>query len=375
MAANVDEFFEGKRPWSVIKDQVLRSYLTAYLPKVNRLGRPILIVDGFAGPGKFEDGSEGSPLIICALAEQYAKGKYRAFFINKDRDHHEKLKSTLAEQALVEPAANPILGDTVALLPSLRQNIRDHTVFLYLDPFGPTGSPFSLLEPFLKRNQTFSTEIVLMVHMPIVHRLAARNAVREGREGDALIQQYHVKMTETFGGEYWKPIMFNPDDQLSPEAREFQLMNAYERKLGQYLPFVGSCPVRASKHERIKYFIVFASRHHDTMLLMNDIMAQAYFGHMHDVAVAGTLFERTHWQDERLITGLRDVILLQVSKNPGFSRKALWVKIVRDNFMRYLEKEYRQTVQQLVDEGALMSPTPRKTKRLNDDCQLFLPAK
>lgn len=375
MAANVDEFFEGKRPWSVIKDKVLRSYLTAYLPKVNKLGRPILIVDGFAGPGKFEDGSEGSPLIICALAEQYTRGKYSAFFINKDREHHERLKSTLAEETLLGPTVSPILGDTVAILPSLRRAIRDHTVFLYLDPFGPTGSPFSLLEPFLTRDQRFSTEIVLMVHMPIVHRLAARNAVQEGREHAALIQQYHAKMTETFGGEYWKPIMLNPDDQLSPEAREFQLINAYERKLGQYLPFVGSCPVRASKHERIKYFIVFASRHPDAMLLMNDSMAQAYFGRMHDVAVAGTLFEKTNWQDERLVTGLRDAILLQVSRNPGLSRKALWAKVVQDNFMRYLEKEYRQTVQQLVDEGALMSPTPRKTKRLNDDCQLFLPAK
>lgn len=373
MATKIDDFFDGKRPWSVIKDQVLRSYLPSYLAKVNKLGRLILIVDGFAGPGKFEDGSEGSPLIICASAEKFVRGKYRAFFINKDRKHHEQLTSTLKGANLLETVATPILGDTVEILPDLRRAIRDHTVFLYLDPFGPTGSPFSLLEPFLTRDKRVSTEIVLMVHMPIVHRLAARNAVLEGREYDTLIQQYHMTLTETFGGEYWKPIMF--DDQLLPEAREFRLINAYEKKLGQYLPFVGSCPVRASEHERIKYFIVFASRHPDAMILMNDSMAQAYSKRMHEVAVAGTFFEKTDWQNERSVTGLREAILSLLASNPGLSRKDLWLKIVQDNFMRYLEKEYRQTVQQLIDEGSLMSPTPRKTKRLNDECQLFVLSK
>ena len=373
MATNADDFFDDKRPWSIIKDQVLRSYLPSYLAKVNKLGKPILIVDGFAGPGKFEDGSEGSPLIICSAAESFVPGKYRAFFINKDRVHHEKLTNFLLEANLLEPTVTPILGDAVEILPNLRRNIRDHTVFLYLDPFGPTGSPFHILEPFLTRDKRFSTEIVLMMHMPIVHRLAARNAVLEGREYDTLIQQYHTAMTETFGGEYWKSIML--DDQLSPEEREFHLINAYKEKLSQYLPFVGSCPVRASRHERIKYFIVFASRHPDAMLLMNDSMAQAYSRRMHEVAVAGTFFEKSDWQNERNVTGLREAVLAQVERNPGLSRINLWLKIVQANFMLYLEKEYRQTVQQLVDEGVLFCPTPRPTKRLNDQCELFVSTK
>lgn len=373
MASDVDDFFEGKRPWSVIKDEVLKKYLPVYLAKVNRLRRPILIVDGFAGPGVFDDGSVGSPLIICSSAEEHANGNYQAFFINKRRDHHEKLVGVLAGSNWRPPAANAILGDTIEILPLLPRAIRNHTVFLYLDPFGPTGSPFGLLEPFLTRDRSYSTEVVLMMHMPIVHRLAARNAVQEGREHEPLIKQYHAVMTEVFGGDYWKPIMF--DGTLSPEEREVRLIGAYEEQLGRYLPYVGSCPVRASARERIKYFIVFASRHPDAMLLMNDAMAQAYFKHMHESAVAGTLFEKTSWQDERHVAGLREEIVRQVSSYPGQSRKNLWLRIVKANFMRYLEKEYRQTVQELVNEGGLVCPTWRKTKRLNDQCELFIPDK
>ena len=248
MASDADDFFEGKRPWSVIKDEVLGFYLPAYLAKVNLLRRPSLIVDGFAGPGVFDDGSAGSPLIICSSAEKHAKGNYQAFFINKRRDHHEKLANVLAKGNWLPPVANPILGNTIEVLPLLPRAVRDHTVFLYLDPFGPTGSPFSLLEPFLTRDQNYSTEIVLMMQIP--HRLAARNAVLEGRENEPLIQHYHKIMDEVFGGNYWKPIML--DQALSTEQRETQLIAAYERKLAQYLPYVGSCPVRASEHERIK---------------------------------------------------------------------------------------------------------------------------
>ena len=51
MVESSDEFFEGKRPWSKIKDEVLEKYMTPYLAKVNTRGQPILLIDGYAGPG------------------------------------------------------------------------------------------------------------------------------------------------------------------------------------------------------------------------------------------------------------------------------------------------------------------------------------
>src|SRR4249920_586648 len=73
MVESSDEFFEGKRRWSEIKDEVLGNYMTPYLAKVNTRGQPILLIDGYAGPGIFEDGAAGSPLIICDKAEKWAK--------------------------------------------------------------------------------------------------------------------------------------------------------------------------------------------------------------------------------------------------------------------------------------------------------------
>jgi len=367
MSEYEDVFFEGKRPWSVIKDQVLSSYMSPYLAKVKWLKKPILLIDGFAGPGVFEDESAGSPLIMCQAAEQFAKGNYSAFFFNKKPEFHEKLTSILKKGGWLGPAT-PLLGDTTKLLPIIPDILGDQTVFLYLDPFGPTGCPFNLIEPFLTRNNSYSTEIVIMMHMPIVHRLAARNVVDAGGGNEPLIQKYHQIMTDTFGGDYWKGIMLSP--KLTAEEREFQLIEAYRKRLAGYLPYTGFCPVREGEGDRVKYFIVFASRHPDAMLLMHDAMIKAYFKRMHQDAYAGTLFESTSWSGMLSKEGLREVIIAGVQRNPGVIREKLWLEVVREYFMRYQKSDFREVVQQLVDSKMLHCPTQRKTKRLNDTCAL-----
>jgi hypothetical protein len=117
MSAEID-FFRGKRLWSLIKDAVLRDNVRPYLTKVNQLRRPILLVDGNAGPGVFEDGMEGSPLIMCQQAEEVLHGNYSAIFVNQGAGHHVQLTNTLNERGLLT-AARPILGDANHLLIAL----------------------------------------------------------------------------------------------------------------------------------------------------------------------------------------------------------------------------------------------------------------
>ncbi len=367
--AERDDFFEGKRPWSLIKDRVLQEYMSPYIAKVNHLGYPILLIDGYAGPGVFDDRKAGSPLIICQAATKYAQGNYKAIFINKNEEYHKKLESVLLKANWLGPA-QPILGDSTILLQMLPTTLKEQTVFLYLDPFGPTGCEFALLEPFLRRDPKFSTEILLTMNMPVMHRLAGYHAVKGGHQENPVIKTYHHTLTRIFGGAYWQDIMFQ---NIGAEEREVQLIEAYRTKLAHYLPYTGYCPVRERTDKRIKYFIVFASRHPDAMMLLNDIMANAYFSRMHDASFSGTLFEDIDWQEMRSIEGLDKIILATVAEHPGETRESIWFKIVQRHFMRYLKTEYRAIVQRLVDENKLTSPTSRKTKRLNDDCILHLP--
>jgi hypothetical protein len=108
------------------------------------------------------------------------------------------------------------------------------------------------------------------------------------------------------------------------------------------------------------------------MILLNDIMAKAYFAGMHRADLGKGLWGDIDWREMRSIDRLDRIIIDTVAEHPGETRKFLWFRIVAKHFMRYLEPEYTSIVQRLVDEHKLASPTPRKTKRLNDDCTLYL---
>ncbi len=368
--SETDDFFAGKRPWSVIKDQILRDYMSPYMAKVQKRGQRILLIDGYAGPGEFDDGTAGSPMLMCQAADKFAKGKWEAIFINKEAKYHNKLTQVI-QQSGWSGSAKTILGDTTQLLQKLPTQINSQSVFLYLDPFGPTGCDFALLQPFLSRNPRFSTEILLTMNMPGIHRLATPKAVRAGRQDEQMIREFHQKLTNVFGGEYWKDILWQ---NIDAEKREVQLIEAYQAKLAQFLPFTRSCPVRERSNRRIKYFIVFASHHRDALVLLNDFMTKAYFARMHEADFSTGLWEDTDWREMRSIGGLDSAIIDAVTSHPGETRESIWFRVVDKHFMQYLEPEYKQAVQRLIDSKMLVSPTPRKKKNLNDDC-ILLPGK
>ena len=365
-------FFKGKRPWSKIKDKILGQYMPPYLAKVAMLGRPIILIDAFAGPGRFEDGSAGSPLVICQAAEQRVRDSYKAIFVNSEKEHHDQLLHVLSS-FIEQKKVIPLHGTADALLGKARGLLRDHTVFLYLDPFGLKGCEFSVIEPFLRRDRAYSTEIVVNLSIPTMHRLAARKAVAAGRADNPRIRAFHDRLTRVLGGDYWKNILW--DDAKEPEAKAEEVMAVYrERILGLEEPraFSGSCPVRERAGSGIKYYVTFYSRHRDAMLLMNDAMCAAYHQRMHEAWSEGTLFADTNWQDTRDTRGLESAIHAAVRAAPRKSRLDLWLDIVQKAFMRFTGSEYKQAVAKLVKEKELAFEDVRGTGRLNDDARLYL---
>jgi spore photoproduct lyase len=171
------------------------------------------------------------------------------------------------------------------------------------------------------------------------------------------------------GGEWWKDIMWHKD--LTPEEKEAQVVERYKNLLKNYLPFTGSCPVREKTGKRVKYYIIFCSRHEDAIVLMNDIMHKAYFKKMHEADFKGTLFEFLSWYPTKPKESIKDIILDEIRQTPGLTRKELWISIVQKYFMHWLKSDYTKAVQELVNEEKLYSPTKRKTRRLNDNCELF----
>jgi three-Cys-motif partner protein len=64
-------------PHTLVKHLVYRHYLACWMAKILQKFRAATIVDAFAGPGVYEDGPDGSPILIAkAFLEHNA---YRRF--------------------------------------------------------------------------------------------------------------------------------------------------------------------------------------------------------------------------------------------------------------------------------------------------------
>ena len=158
-----DNFFNEAQEHSKAKLSLLKNYATTWMRKVTlgTMYKKCAIIDTFAGAGYYEDGSEGSPIILIKSAIDYciqsSSSKNINFdniflvFVEKDKDIFNKLKEnieTLVEQELkideynvlekyekvniyitnndFETFINTLLTEVDSIIPTL----------MFIDPFG-----------------------------------------------------------------------------------------------------------------------------------------------------------------------------------------------------------------------------------------------
>jgi three-Cys-motif partner protein len=158
----VESVLWPKGPHTEGKHLVLRAYLNAWLPILGRHNRRILFVDGFAGPGKYTGGEEGSPVIaLRALIEHHAKGSIAAevvyFFIEQDENrarHLEALVEALKDQLPKNATASVISGTFDAAMTQVldaldAQGKQMAPALVMIDPFGIKGLPMKVVRRIL----------------------------------------------------------------------------------------------------------------------------------------------------------------------------------------------------------------------------------
>lgn len=278
-------FFSAKRPWSRYKDYLLRSYLEPYIPKVNRLGKPILIVDCFAGRGRFEDGSPGSPLIIAEAVRRWRDQNMpvSARCTEADPENFTALQEALQEhQAYVQTAC----GTFDETLPDLEREAKQNTVFLYVDPYTVKGLRFDRMQRVYDqiRASSSSVEVLMNFNVAIFMRWALAAVKRwaelpdrdafESMADDPDERVEREELSEIAGGDYWIKIAEDPSLDFNEKLGRF--LNEYTQRMLGSFRYVTRFSIKAKyDHAVPKYVMIFATRHRDGVRLMNDFMCQA----------------------------------------------------------------------------------------------------
>jgi len=141
------------------KHAILARYLQAWQAILGRGGFPdVLYIDGFAGPGQYSKGEDGSPIIalknaMAARAKQPKFPRLTMLFVEKEQERANVLTNLVAALNPSSPIDVLIDGGKTfeeAFFEFLAvRNGRLPPTFAFIDPFGWSGVPFSIVQRIL----------------------------------------------------------------------------------------------------------------------------------------------------------------------------------------------------------------------------------
>jgi three-Cys-motif partner protein len=362
------DFFQSKKPWSHYKDMILAYYLTPYLYKVSSLGKPVVVIDCFAGPGRFEDGTEGSPLIISKAVRQITeKGKaISAIFIEEKRKYFHQLQESVKDYQDICKTKHQSFEDVAKEIAGMG---RHNTVFVYIDPYGIKPLRFDALAGiYANIARGSSIEVLLNFNASSLVRnglAALKYSQQDDSEEELDRTMTPADIDAIAGGTYWRQIVAS---NIPFSAKEEQCVSEYMGMMKRYFDEVCSYGIKEKyEHMTPKYRLLFGSRHEDAFILMNDTVCKARDEFLGRQRVDGLLFDMRADNEihdpERLCKAIMDKLTTLIT------RKQLIVNTMHGLFAEYKESEYRRMIGSLLKESCIQSKSGKN--RINDDEVLF----
>ena len=236
---------------TVAKHEILKKYLEAWMPILGKSDR-IVFLDGFAGPGVYKGGEDGSPIIAIQTAINHSAIKnikeINFIFIEKDKKRYENLQRII-DKKFPKPAQNIKIKCINGNFAKSCSKVLDEfekdgkgldRILAFLDPFGYSDVPFDLISRLLKYPKC---ELLLtFMHGYMIRFLDKlhENAVNTLFKTNLLEEAGHIK---------------NTDERLK------RLLEIFFQQLEEIdVKFIRSFTMRDSNKKTI-YDLIFGTKH------------------------------------------------------------------------------------------------------------------
>jgi len=252
-----DEYWDERRLPSVFKHDLLRRYLPIYSGKTGSRseGKAFVYLDGYAGRGRYEDGTPGSPEQIMRVAENQRRLgiNHQLFFYEQDRKSFDVLAAVVSEYQQRGVRASVLREDTILGLDDVLQAAAGVPLFLFLDPCG-IGLPFPALTRALTGSRTAiwpPTEVLLNFSLEAVRRIGGLVTVANSPEASL------VRLDESLGGDWWREHF---EHGVTDEAVGLVVAGFVDRMERATRMRVQTIPVRRAPTHKPVYHLVFGTR-------------------------------------------------------------------------------------------------------------------
>jgi len=229
----------------------------------------LLYIDGFAGPGEYSRKEEGSPIIALKVARDHTHSKKLQrpnmelvfFFVEKDEARYQNLKQKIATLQL---PSNFVIRTFCAsfdeVFDSILTQIEEQNktlapCFVFVDPFGPTGFPMSLVQRLAKQPKS---EVLINFNYQALNQWFLQDPRK------------HSHIDSLYGNDIWRVAL-----QISDSSqKENYLMQAYQKALSN-LGWKGRHFRMVNRNNQTQYYLFFATTSPDGMLAMKRAMWSA----------------------------------------------------------------------------------------------------
>src|SRR5579872_6854201 len=148
-----NQFFDEIREQSQIKARIVAKYFWAWakvvIPSTKQHSNRIAYIDLFAGPGRYEDGTLSTPLLVLkkAIEDKDMREMLVTLFNDRDAANVGKLKTAIAALPGIKTlkyapqVSNEVVGDEIA---KQFASLRLVPTFFFVDPWGYKGLSLKL---------------------------------------------------------------------------------------------------------------------------------------------------------------------------------------------------------------------------------------
>jgi three-Cys-motif partner protein len=371
-----ENFFDEQSEQSQIKAAIVADYFWAWAnviiaaqQRYPRHAQKIAYIDLFAGPGRYQNGAESTPLMIMkrAVADPKIRDRLVGVFNDKDEANTKSLEAEIGkipgiEKLRYKPEIST--GEVGENLIKEFQRAKLIPTFLFVDPFGYKGLSLQLVQSVLK---DWGCDCVFFFNY---------NRISMGL-GNAAVEEH---MDALFGKERADKLRerFKMQD-LKPHEREAFIVEEMKAALdemcgseGYVLPF----RFRNTEGSRTTHHLFFVSKHFRGYEIMREVM----YKHSHKEGTVAN-FEYNpadaRWPSLfELLRPLGDLEDMLLADCAGVSTKLRPLFERHSKGKGYVLKNYRDVLCRMEQEGKIsMEPQcpPRRRGTIGKDVIITFP--
>lgn len=275
------QFFVSKKAAAVLKHGILRQYVVPFASKVGSYATDsrVVYLDGYAGPGRYAEGTPGSPALVLQYAAELAPSRtLDCYFVERKREDYRRLKTLVEDARAKGVSAEALHGRVQKQVDYVLQRAEGAPLLAFLDPFGLglsfddlTGKIFGPQRPRGPGGRN-ATEALLNFSANAVRRIGGLlKSTTEHRNRAATLSA----MDAACGGPWWRGEFL--DSGSNSEAVE-RIAQGFAVRVGKAIHSdAWTVAVRNRVHHQPVYHLVFFSRSDHGMWLFGEAnsLAQA----------------------------------------------------------------------------------------------------